>query len=251
MVGRSPATVRSWESDKSTPNDPAVLSVLSAVIGIDERTLFEKAGVERPVYVETSPTIEEALASLAPIDKSEPMDGESDSAPLQLVSAKVPDLDAVDVEEVALEDIATVVPQVSVPEMTPLFDAGEDDDQWGLEEILEEYDAVDEISPVGSIAAVGAGAMDASPTGEMTVAPRSPVPVPTTAPISNRGRTTVLIPVEASYIEDPSQKRFYQARTIATIAGMAGLLIAFIWAAGQGLGAVAEWWNEFFENLNL
>lgn len=66
LVGRSPSTVRSWESDRSTPNEPKVLFTLAAILGIDERTLFDKAGVERPAIVETSPTIEQALATLAP-----------------------------------------------------------------------------------------------------------------------------------------------------------------------------------------
>ena len=68
LVGRSPSTVRSWEADRSVPRDPEVLATLSAILGIDERSLFEKAGVERPhgFEFETSPTVEQALASIAP-----------------------------------------------------------------------------------------------------------------------------------------------------------------------------------------
>lgn len=47
------------------PTEPSVLHALSAVLGVDERTLFEKAGQEPPHDQETSPTLEEALASLA------------------------------------------------------------------------------------------------------------------------------------------------------------------------------------------
>ena len=65
LVGRSTATIRSWERDKSRPNDPKVLSALAAILGIDERHLFEKAEVEQPVVEETS-TVEEALATLDP-----------------------------------------------------------------------------------------------------------------------------------------------------------------------------------------
>ena len=65
LVGRSPSTVRSWERDKSQPNDVAVLTALSAVLGVDERTLFEKAGQQIP-EVEGSPTVEQALATLNP-----------------------------------------------------------------------------------------------------------------------------------------------------------------------------------------
>ena len=46
------------------PTEPAVLHALSAVLGVDERVLFEKAGQEPPPDQETSPTLEEALASL-------------------------------------------------------------------------------------------------------------------------------------------------------------------------------------------
>ena len=66
LVGRSPSTVRSWERDKSAPNETGVLHALSAILGIDERSLFEKAGQEPPPDVDTSPTLEESLASLRP-----------------------------------------------------------------------------------------------------------------------------------------------------------------------------------------
>jgi len=65
LVGRSPATVRSWERDKSHPNDAGVITALSAVLGLDENDLFEKAGQKMPV-VEESPTVEQALATLSP-----------------------------------------------------------------------------------------------------------------------------------------------------------------------------------------
>lgn len=65
LVGRSPSTIRSWERDDSTPNDPDVLMALAAVLGVEQRTLFEKAGVDRP-DIETSPTLEQELATLRP-----------------------------------------------------------------------------------------------------------------------------------------------------------------------------------------
>ncbi len=64
LVGRSPATIRSWEAERSTPTDPKVLETLVAILGIDERTLFGKAGVEREVVVDASPTVEQALSTL-------------------------------------------------------------------------------------------------------------------------------------------------------------------------------------------
>lgn len=65
LVGRSPNTIRSWERDKSVPNDTKVLTALSAILGVDERTLFEKVGQSVPEE-EASPTIEQALATLDP-----------------------------------------------------------------------------------------------------------------------------------------------------------------------------------------
>ncbi|HEY5890744.1 MAG TPA: helix-turn-helix domain-containing protein [Acidimicrobiia bacterium] len=67
LVGRSAAAVRSWEKDASTPSDPSVLEALSAVLGIEVAVLFEKAGVDSPLLVESSPTIEESLGELAPV----------------------------------------------------------------------------------------------------------------------------------------------------------------------------------------
>lgn len=71
LVGRTPATIRAWERDNSQPNDPKVLSALAAILAIDERMLFEKAGMSAP-EVEDSPTVEQALATLRPEGKGEP-----------------------------------------------------------------------------------------------------------------------------------------------------------------------------------
>lgn len=65
LVGRSSNTIRSWERDRSIPNDPKVLTALAAILGVDEKYLFEKAGQSVP-ETETSPTIEEELATLDP-----------------------------------------------------------------------------------------------------------------------------------------------------------------------------------------
>jgi transcriptional regulator with XRE-family HTH domain len=73
LVGRSPSTIRSWEKDSTSPADQEVLTALAAVLGIDEALLYEKAGQALP-EVESSPTIEQALASLRP----EPADDEHD-----------------------------------------------------------------------------------------------------------------------------------------------------------------------------
>ena len=90
LVGRSAATIRQWERDKSRPNDPEVVVAVAAVLGIEERILFDKLGLARP-EIETSPTVEEVLAELAPeadepeadepeVDEPEDIQGESVSS---------------------------------------------------------------------------------------------------------------------------------------------------------------------------
>lgn len=65
LVGRSASSVRSWERDKSYPSEHSIITALSAVLGVEEATLFELSGQAQP-EVETSPTIEQALATLDP-----------------------------------------------------------------------------------------------------------------------------------------------------------------------------------------
>ncbi len=59
-----------------SPNDPHVITTLSAILGIDERTLFEKAGQPQP-DIETSPTIEQEMASLTRTDRRAARPGRS------------------------------------------------------------------------------------------------------------------------------------------------------------------------------
>ena len=95
LVGRSVSTVRSWERDKSRPNDPGVITALSAVLGIDESVLFERAGLELPV-VEDSPTVEQALATLNPeavVENSEPADLENERSDIDDEPVSQPPLD--------------------------------------------------------------------------------------------------------------------------------------------------------------
>ena len=86
LVGRSAAAVRSWERDTSVPSDPSVLEALSAVLGIEKEVLFAKAGMETPV-VESSPTVEEALGSLAPASQVR----ETESAEVSTIPTPPPD----------------------------------------------------------------------------------------------------------------------------------------------------------------
>ena len=182
LVGRSTPTIRAWERDKSRPNDPKVLSALAAVLGLDERHLFDKAGVEQPKS-ETSPTVEQALATLSfddVVDASN-SDNETDGAEGH---------------------------------------SGEGEPQIPVERRDE---------------TVGASREPAY------VAPPDPIErvplTPTTA--------------DLSYMEDDSQRQLYRVRNLATMVALVALAIGFIWALGEGLGALGEWWDDFFANLRL
>lgn len=80
LVGRSTATIRAWERDSSRPTDPKVLAALSAVLGVDEKHLFDKVGASHP-EVETSPTVEQALATLSPQVRRSEEDDDPDVDP--------------------------------------------------------------------------------------------------------------------------------------------------------------------------
>lgn len=185
LVGRSTATIRSWERDKTRPTDPKVLGALSAILGIDERQLFGKAEVEQPLFEETSPTVEQALATLSPTTPrhvaSEPRASVDDS----------PD-------------------RVSTPE--PEHTQGQ---------------------PSRQLVGVASGPAYVTP-------PDPYVQTPITANLA-----------DVSYMEDGSQRQLYRVRILATLIALVALVIAFIWAIGEGLGALGDWWDSFFSQLRL
>jgi transcriptional regulator with XRE-family HTH domain len=210
LVGRSPATVRSWEADKSVPNDPKLISTLSTILGVDERTLFLKAGQEVPspveVPVEDEPTIEDALASLTP--GSEAM----------TVSSKV--YGELEPEEELERKRIALVP-------------------------IEEVDEPDDPGP-GIL-------IDLDSSRTPTPKPPRPEPLPlSTPPAPGIVITAPAYPVvEASYLEDSGQRQLYRVRTLATIVGLVALVVALLWAAGEGLSALGEWWDGFIGTLRL
>ncbi len=65
LVGRSASTIRSWERDNAMPNDTSVVDALAAVLDLDSRLLYSKAGIQ-PSEAEENPTLQEALATLGP-----------------------------------------------------------------------------------------------------------------------------------------------------------------------------------------
>ena len=231
LVGRSPATIRSWESDKSIPNDSKVLATLAAILGVDERTMFNKAGVEPPAVVETSPTIEEALATLAP-EGSEPVPTTGAVAAFhELESDQEP---AVEEET---KSASVLVESKVPPDMEGPEGLGPD-----LLIDLEPDPVAPPLEPRHLPAPVSAAPIAAPPS----------VPQPMAAPREPYSYTVPASPVtEPSYIEESSQKQLYRVRTLATIVGLVALVVALLWATTEGLDALGTWWDDFTGTLRL
>jgi transcriptional regulator with XRE-family HTH domain len=211
LVGRSTATIKSWEKDKTRPSDPKVLSTLAAILGVSEYQLFDKTDVDRPVLEETSPTVEQALAELS---REQPI----------VVPNSTPEPHAADTA--AYTDDTETEPL----EVGPAVAADLDDPESEVP-IRQPEEAPSEKAP----ALVSMGASQpayAAPPEPYVQAPITPSP-------------------EVSYIEDRSQRQMYRVRTLATIVALVALVVAFIWAFGEGLGALGDWWDSFFNNLRL
>lgn len=229
LVGRSASSIRSWERDVATPTDPSVLTALSAILDIDGRALFDKAGVETPAE-ETHPTVEESLASLAPLPLEEPIEEKIDPDPLVAAGAAAsvlaPDLDA-DFELEA--EVKEHVP--SEPEPEP-------------EAIEHPEPAIDTFSlPPDSVAksgTVGAAPMTTSNEPAYVSPPEPYLITAPTPPV-----------VEPSYMEDDSQRQMYRVRNLATVVLVVALAIILLWSLSNALEAVGSWWDEFTNTLRL
>lgn len=220
LVGRSTTTIRSWERDKSRPNDPQVIATLSAILGIDERQLFDKAEMEFSVSVETSPTVEEALATLSLEDGPVTGDDEGGEDSRAESPAATPDRPVpVSVEEYQLDLVA----------MGSSSDEGQEIDE---QQAVVEEPLLDRLL-VGSAARPG-------PAPAYVAPPEPYVQTPVTPSLT-----------DLSYMEDASQRQLYRVRNLATLVAAVALILAFIWALGEGLGALGEWWDGFFGNLRL
>ena len=56
---------------------------------------------------------------------------------------------------------------------------------------------------------------------------------------------------DVSYIEDQNQRQVYRVRNMATLVAAVALIVVFIWALGESVGALGDWWDGFFGNLRL
>ena len=227
LVGRSASSIRSWERDVATPTDPSVLTALSAILDIDGRALFDKAGVDTPAE-ETHPTVEESLASLAPLPLEEPIEEKIDPDPwiaaAAAASVLAPDPDA-DFELEA--EVKEHVP----PEPEP--------------EVIEHPEpAIDTFSlPPDSVAkseTVGAAQMTTSNEPAYVSPPEPYLITAPTPPV-----------VEPSYMEDDSQRQMYRVRNLATVVLVVALAILLLWSLSNAVEAVGSWWEEFTNTLRL
>jgi transcriptional regulator with XRE-family HTH domain len=241
LVGRSASSIRSWERDVSTPTDASVLIALSAILDLDQTTLFEKAGVELPEE-ESHPTVEQALASLAPLPFAEP---ELEQSPEVLLTLEDED-PSVSIEE----DGSIVVEPAPGPfeEDEPELDADSE-----LEAEVREH--------LEAAAVVRAPLREPDEEFE-TFKPR-PIPVgvadvrrnPEPAFVAPPEQFLMTAPtppvVEPSYMEDSEQRQLYRVRTLATVVLIVGLVVVFLWSMSNAVDALGEWWESFFGGLRF
>lgn len=229
LVGRSASSIRSWERDVSTPTDPSVLTALSAILDIDGRALFDKAGVAIPTE-ETQPSVEEALASLAPIPLEEPIEEEVEADPMIAATAAtspaVPRLDADSELEAEVQEHLPHQPEAA-PESPE-----------EPEPPLETFNLPPD--PVEQLERVGASPMQ-SPNEPAFVSPPEPYLITSPTPPM----------VEPSYMEDNDQRQMYRVRTLATVALVVALVIILLWSLSNTVEAIGSWWEDFFDTLRL
>jgi len=216
LVGRSSAAVRSWERDASIPTDVSVLHSLSAVLGIDREVLFEKAGVGMPA-VETSPTVEEVLGSLTPVEEKK-----LDEVPSHLPYEDL-ELEALELEEAHEVEAAEDVEENELPTRA-------------------RHEAP---SPPVTVSVA------AQP--QPTPGPASGRRVALSPPTEPRYTYTAPAPpvLEPTYMEDQSQRQLYRVRHLATLVLVVALIVLFVWAFGNSVEAFSSWWDDFFSTFQL
>lgn len=230
LVGRSASTVRSWEKDSTTPTDPEVLRALSAVLGIEHELLFDRAGVEVP-EIETSPTMEQELGSLAP--QAAGTAGETDS----LEEKTEGQVEAAADEPLHEDEVAADQPD-DVDEESDPEPSGP---TWSARGSEREPVAVGVTATVGPGVEGGVAASQMASPQPGFVAPQQPYVYTMPAP-----------PVaEPTYMEDESQRQLYRVRNLATLVLAVALIVTFLWALGNGWQELTSWWDEFVGQLQL
>ena len=249
LVGRSASTIRSWERDISTPNDPLVLDALSAVLNIDRRILYEKAEVGI-VMEETSPTVEQALATLAPSSHTVEESPVDEPGPSRAQPEPVSSED--DMPEVAPSPVAPDQPELDLddddgltePEDAPYVTA---DEGWAT--AAPPYARPAEFEPQQAATPAPAPGTEEKPDQLPAQQPVAPGYV---SPEESLLITAPIPPVvEPSYMEDTTQRQMYRVRNLATVVLLVALVIVLLWAFSNTFSAFSEWWDDFFGNLRL
>lgn len=210
LIGRASGTVKAWERGRTVPSDPFVVTSLAAVLGIDERVLFEAAGLTPPGHKEAL-TIEQELATIAPAKPSPPNP-------------------AGDVERsrVATGEQETVA--VPVRREEPESDLG----------VAAPVEAVADFFQKGKdfFADAGAPVMDKLRSSSETR--RQPRQTP--------ARPQPPTPT-GSYLDDPEERWSYRLRTLWTAAGLGALGVLLLWAGSRALDAFGETWDALLAGL--
>ncbi|MGH8950913.1 MAG: helix-turn-helix domain-containing protein [Acidimicrobiia bacterium] len=230
LVGRSASSIRSWERDVSTPTDPSVINALSAILDIDGRSLYDKAGVDLPAE-ESHSTVEQALASLAPLPLEDPIEETVEPDP---VVAGSHDLDEVEPGLDADSELEAEVHE---------HDDGIEPALEGLREPEPEFESFSlEPEPNPGSEPLVAAHMESNrePSPAFVSPPEPYVITAPTAPV-----------VEPSYVEDTDQRQMYRVRNLATVVLVVALAILLLWSVSNAVDAIGTWWDEFFQTLRV
>jgi transcriptional regulator with XRE-family HTH domain len=237
LIGRAPGTVRAWEKGTSIPSDPAVVSSLAAVLGIDEVTLFEAAGLEPPVS-ETSQSVRQALSTITPAARlAEARDSGQDRTGPESVTTADPEPETTG-EVVGDEAVAT-------PNVGRRRRRGESPQPPTPADLPTAVVPPPAVPPVPEPVAreprhrASRGGIMEQLRGA-TVRRPAAVAAPTTLPPA---------PASPSYLEDPNERWSYRLRALYTAAGVVALFVALGWAGSNLFDALGQLWEVLTENL--
>ena len=209
LVGRSPSIVRAWERGHTIPEETAVLSSLAAVLGLEEQSVFTAAGVTLP-GPRTIRTLEQSLSEIAPTALGGPV-----RAPAPGPQPATP----------AGAGVTPVSPPPGV-DSRPTASAGRRGNHRSP--------SPKKGSPSGAVRwwESARSLLRRRSTGSRPAAgPAATAPAPAQA---------------GSYVEDPGQRLLYRMRSLFLLAGIAVMLIVFVWAAAGFFDAVGASLDAIF-----
>ncbi|MGF1667623.1 MAG: multiprotein-bridging factor 1 family protein [Acidimicrobiia bacterium] len=248
LIGRAPGTIRAWEKGTSTPADAGVVSTLAAVLGIDEVSLFEAAGLEPPVS-DSAPSVREALSSITPAARRAAAE-EEPSTTGSPDPGTVVEPDPAGVDE--SDQISTFAPD-PVPRAERRRSRGTRPTPTPTPDLFAPPAPIPTAPPISAPANVAETAVkeprhrarsDSAYVlerlrGATLRRPSQPAALTTMAPAQR-------LP---SYLEDPTERWSYRLRAIYTAVGVVALFIALGWAASNLLEALGSVWEELTANL--